>query len=134
MYSTIYGYRLDPETSTCPLFVTLEKSEDVTASTAYGDALLDLQNMLWFTKSNRTLDSKVESDIANNKVDIFVFAKKNDAEGAGHYFLGKAMAYSAENTSMPDENKKPIPVVKMLLQFEDPVQTALFDYFHSQLG
>lgn len=134
MYSTIYGYRLDPETGTCPLFVTLEKSEDVSASTAYGDALLDPQNMLWFTKSNRTLDSKAESDIANNKVDIFVFAKKNDAEGAGHYFLGKAKACNAENSSMPDENKKPIPVVKMLLQFEEPVQTALFDYFHSQLG
>lgn len=133
MYSTIYGYRLDPETNSCPLFVTLEKSEEVAASTAYGDALIDPQNMLWFTKSNRTLDSKIESDIANNLVDLYVFAKKNDAEGAGHYFLGKAKASNSENSTMPGEDKKPIPVVKMHLQFEEPVQTALFDYFHSNL-
>lgn len=130
MYSTIYGYRLDPETNSCPLFVTLEKSEEVSASTAYGDSLIDPQNMLWFTKSNRTLVSKVEAEIANNLVDIYVFAKKNDAEGTGHYFLGKAKASNAENSTMSDENAKQIPVVKMLLQFEEPVQTALFDYFH----
>lgn len=130
MYSTIYGYRLDPETNSCPLFVTLEKSEEVSASTAYGDSLIDPQNMLWFTKSNRTLSSKVEADIANNLVDIYVFAKKNDAEGSGHYFLGKAKASNAENSTMSDGNAKQIPVVKMILQFEDPVQSALFDYFH----
>lgn len=133
MYSTIYGYRLDPITGSCPIFVTLEKSEEVAATTAYGDVLLDSQNMLWFTRSRRTLESKVESDIASNLVDIYVFAKKNDAEGAGHYFLGKAMASNAENTTMLDENKEPVPVVKMLLQFEEPVQTSLFDYFHSNI-
>jgi superfamily II DNA or RNA helicase len=132
MYSTIYGYRLDPETNSCPLFVTLEKSEEVSASTAYGDALVDPQHMLWFTKSNRTLASKVESDIANNQVEIYVFAKKNDAEGSGHYFLGKAKASNAENTTMPDVNGKPIPVVKMHLRFDEPVQTGLFDYFSSK--
>lgn len=131
MYSTIYGYRLDPETKSCPLFITLEKSEEVALSTAYGDALVDPQNMLWFTKNNRSLGSKVESDIANNLVDIYVFAKKNDAEGAGHYFLGKAKASNAEDTFMPGDDKQSIPVVKMMLKFEEPVQTALFDYFHA---
>lgn len=132
MYSTIYGYRLDQETNTCPLFVTLEKSEEVSASTAYGDALIDTQNMLWFTKNNRTLDSKIESDIANNLVNIYVFAKKNDAEGAGHYFLGKATASDAEETTMPGISSKKIPVVKMHLRFEEPIQPGLFDYFTSK--
>lgn len=132
MYSTIYGYRLDPETNSCPLFVTLEKSEEVSASTAYGDALVDPQHMLWFTKSNRTLASKVESEIASNQVEIYVFAKKNDAEGSGHYFLGKAKASNAENTTMPDAKRKPIPVVKMHLRFDEPVQAGLFDYFASR--
>lgn len=133
MYSTIYGYRLDPSTGTCPVFVTLEKSDEVSASTAYADALLDPQTLLWFTKSNRTLESRVEKEIANNGVDIHVFAKKNDAEGTGHYYLGKARASGAENSTMKAEDSKPIPVVKMLLEFEAPIQRALFDYFQAAM-
>ena len=66
--STIYGYKVDKATQTCPIFVTLHKSDVVSASTAYEDELLDRQNMLWFTRSRRTLDSGEVSAIVGNTV------------------------------------------------------------------
>ena len=86
---TIYGYFLDYATGTCAIFVTLHKSEEVTASTAYADELVSPTALHWYTKSNRTLASPKEQAIAENKVALYVFVKKDDAErvllfGASH--------------------------------------------------
>lgn len=133
MSSTIYGYKVDAETSTCPVFVTLHKSEEVSASTAYEDELIDPQTLQWFTRSKRTLQSKEVDLIVNNEVKIHVFAKQSDADGPGHYYLGQAHAEEAIETTMPDKDGKALSVVRMYLKFEQPIQTGLFDYFHSVL-
>lgn len=127
--STIYGYKVDRPTRTCPIFVTLHKSEGITASTAYGDALLSPSTMLWYTRSRRTLKSGEVAAIVSNSVDLHVFAKKDDADGTDFYYLGSARAASPEETTMPDDNGKPLNVVRMLLHFDEPVETAIFDYF-----
>lgn len=133
MSSTIYGYKVDAETGTCPVFVTLHKSEEVSASTAYEDELTDPQTLQWFTRSKRTLQSKEVDLIVNNEVKIHVFAKQSDADGPGHYYLGQAHAEEAIETTMPDKDGKALSVVRMYLKFEQPIQTGLFDYFHSVL-
>lgn len=133
MSSTIYGYKVDAETGTCPVFVTLHKSEEVSASTAYEDELIDPQTLQWFTRSKRTLQSKEVDLIVNNEVKIHVFAKQSDADGPGHYYLGQAHAEEAIETTMPDKDGKALSVVRMYLKFEQPIQTGLFDYFHSVL-
>ena len=133
MSSTIYGYKVDAETNTCPVFVTLHKSEEVSASTAYEDELIDPQTLQWFTRSKRTLQSKEVDLIVNNKVQIHVFAKQSDADGPGHYYLGQAHANEAIETTMPVKDGKELSVVRMYLKFEQPMQTGLFDYFHSVL-
>ncbi len=133
MYSTIYGYRVDKETRTCPIFVTLDKSDEVTASTAYEDALLDTRTFRWYTRSKRTLASEEVQAIVENTVDLHIFVKKSDAEGTGFYYLGKAQASDAEQTTMRAENGGSVPVVRMLLSFDEPIEAALFDYFHTDL-
>src|SRR5690606_33915608 len=55
--STIYGYRVRRDAGTCPIFVRLIKSDEVSASTAYEDEILDHSTMLWSTRSNRALPS-----------------------------------------------------------------------------
>ncbi|GEK81351.1 DUF3427 domain-containing protein [Agrococcus baldri] len=127
--STIYGYRVDQATRTCPIFVTLHKSDGITASTAYEDALLNPSTMLWYTRSRRTLQSGEVAAIVSNSVDLHVFAKKDDADGTNFYYLGKANAESPEQTTMPDDSSKLLSVVRMLLHFDEPVDTAIFDYF-----
>jgi len=130
MYSTIYGYRVDAATKSCPIFVTLHKSDEVSSSTAYEDELLDTQTMRYFTKSKRTLESPDVSPIISNTVDLHVFAKKDDAEGSDFYYLGMARSADPEQTTMRGSS---LPVVRMLLQFDDPIPAALFDYFHTDL-
>ncbi|HSX66179.1 DEAD/DEAH box helicase [Nocardioides sp.] len=131
--STLYGYKVDAATGQCPIFVTLHKSDEVTASTAYEDELLDQQTMRWFTRSRRTLASPEVKAIVDNTVDLHVFVKKDDAEGTEFYYLGKAEAAAAEQTKMASDNGASLDVVKMLLHFSRPIERSLFDYFHPSL-
>jgi superfamily II DNA or RNA helicase/HKD family nuclease len=125
---TIFGYAIDRSTLTCPIFVTLHKDDDVSASTAYEDELLDPSTMLWYTRSRRTLASAEVKEIVDNTVELHVFAKKDDAEGTDFYYLGRAHARDAEETTMLG-NPDGLPVVRMQLGFERPIDEALFDYF-----
>lgn len=128
--STIYGYRVNEETGTCPIFVTLHKSDDITASTAYEDELLDRSTMRWYTRSRRTLKSAEVASIVANRVDLYVFVKKDDAEGSDFYYLGRATSHAAEQTTMAGADGQQLDVVRMLLRFEQPIDVALYDYFH----
>ena len=118
---------------TCPIFVTLHKSEDVSASTAYEDTLIDRSTMLWYTKSNRTLQSPLEKAIAAGEYRLPVFVKKDDAEGSEFYYLGYATPADAEDTTMPGNTGKPVSVARMHLRFDEPIDAGLFDYFHPTL-
>jgi len=128
--STIYGYRVHRETLTCPVFVTMHKAADVSASTAYEDALIDIRSMRWFTRSRRTLESGEVSAIVDNSVAIHVFAKKDDAEGSDFYYLGRARSEDAVQETMPDATGQPLDVVRMTLRFDEPIEVAAYDYFH----
>jgi superfamily II DNA or RNA helicase len=132
MYSTIYGYKVDATTQTCPIFVTFNKSNEVSASTAYADALIDPHTLLWYSKSKRTIRSSDTRPIVENTVELHVFAKKDDAEGSDFYCLGVATSRDAEETTMPGAGGKSLPVVRMNLEFVETVNSALFDYFHTQ--
>ena len=127
--STIYGVKVDTTLGVSAIFVTLEKSDEVAASTAYKDQLLDPSTMRWFTKSNRRLDSADVAPIVKAAVDVHVFVKKDDAEGTDHYYLGQATAHDAVQTVMPDGKGGALPVVEMHLRFDEPVRQGLFDYF-----
>ena len=128
--STIYGVKTDEALGVCAIFVTLHKSDEVTASTAYQDRLLDPSTMQWFTKSNRTLESRDVRGIVSGAVALHVFVKKDDADGTEHYYLGQATSHEARQTTMPDDKGRQLPVVTMLLKFSEPMRQGLFDYFH----
>ncbi len=128
--STIYGYKTDEESGVCTIFVTLHKSDEVAASTAYEDQLLDPSTMRWFSRSKRTLESREIHLVVDGSVDVHVFVKKDDAEGSDHYYLGRATAHEAEETTMPGSEGQPLPVVKILLKFGQPIKQGLFDYLH----
>lgn len=130
--STIYGYKSDVESGLCTVFVTLEKSSEIGASTAYQDELLDPSTLRWYSKSRRSLASKDVAGIISGQVKIFVFVKKDDALGSDHYYLGRATTHNAEETTMAGTNGEPLLVVTMLLKFDDPIQQGLFDYFYSR--
>lgn len=131
--STIFGYKTDESSGFCLVFVTLHKSSDVDASTAYQDQLIDPSTMRWFSRSRRSLRSREVSLIVDGQVQVHVFVKKDDAEGSDHYYLGRADAHESAETTMPDSEGNPLPVVRMLLKFRQPIKQGLFDYFHAAL-
>lgn len=131
--STIYGYRTDVASGVCPIFVTLHKADDVEASVAYEDELLDPSTMRWYTRSRRTLESKEVSAIVNHEVVVHVFVQRDDAEGTGFYYLGAAHSEQAEQTTMPGDAGQPLNVVRMILRFEEAIEHSLYDYFHPTL-
>ena len=83
--STIYGYKTETSTEeyTCPIFVTYEKSSDISETTKYEDVFIDNSRFSWMSRSRRTSQSdEVAALIAQseNNIKIMLFVKKNGFE------------------------------------------------------
>lgn len=129
--STIYGYKVDRNTLSCPIFVTYHKAEEVLASIDYGDELLDHSTMRWFTRSRRRLTSGEVMPIVDNSVALHVFVKKDDNDGADFFYLGRARSEEAVEATMPNDST--LSVVQMNLKFEVPVLPEIYDYFRGPI-
>lgn len=133
-YQTVYGYKTDSETETCPIFVTYHKDEEVSDSTRYGDAFIDRKHFRWFSRSRRTLDSKEIIPIVNNNVELHVFVKRDDSEGIDFFYLGKARCVEAKNAKIPDSERGHLNIVEMLLEFEEEVPIMIYDHLTAAVG
>jgi hypothetical protein len=86
----------------------------------------------WFTRSRRTLESGEVKSIVENQLPLYVFAKKDDAEGTDFYYLGKAISKSATQTKMAGVDGVGLDVVTMMLHLESPIETSLYEYFSAK--
>ncbi|PTJ64735.1 DUF3427 domain-containing protein, partial [Staphylococcus saprophyticus] len=126
----INGYKFG--NNTLPIFITYHKDDNISDNTKYEDEFLSPDELKWFTKSNRKLDSpEVQKILAHqkNNIDMYIFVKKEDvADGKEFYFLGKAhyIEGTAEQSTMPNENKDNI--VTMTLSMETPVKDEIYRY------
>ena len=62
-----------------PIFITYDKHEDISDSTKYEDEFLSQDELKWFTKSNRTLESKVQKILPIEQKElkcIFLYRKR----------------------------------------------------------
>ncbi|MGC2941638.1 MULTISPECIES: DUF3427 domain-containing protein [unclassified Brevibacterium] len=125
---TMFGYKFDLHTNTCPIFVTYHKGDDISASTSYGDTFINENTLHWFSKSRKTLQSPDVRRIVSNSFELHLFAKKDDAEGTDFYYLGRATSSNPVQTKMPGDNGTSLDVVTMDLNFESSIDAALYDY------
>lgn len=125
--STVYGYKTDKETMTCPIFVTYHKDADIDESVRYEDTLIDHSTMHWFSRNQRTLDSGELRPILTGAADLYLFAKREDADGAEFYFLGQAEATNPKQTTMLGKNDQKVDVVTTDLKLNVPIAPELFD-------
>lgn len=126
--STMYGYKADLLTSTCPIFVTYQKSEDIDDAIKYQDRLEDETAMTWFTKHGRTLESKTEKAIVAGDYKLDVFIKKDDSEGKEFFYLGRSKKpQDARNTTISGG----ISIVSMRLEFEKPLSSETYKHLTS---
>ena len=132
--STVYGYRI--KYNTCPIFVNYHKEDNIASSTKFGDKFINNIIFEWYSKSRRTLKSKDVKEIKSkiNTLRFSLFVKKYNGEGNDFYYLGevKPLENSFVETSLKDDNKKDVSVVKILLKLDAPVEDSLYHYLTNE--
>ncbi|AXI00615.1 DUF3427 domain-containing protein [Sporosarcina sp. PTS2304] len=129
--STMYGYKT--KHATCPIFVNYHKQMNEKTSIDYGDEFISPELFKWYTKRNRTLQSKEVQKIIRaeqENIDIHLFVKKDIGEGTDFYYLGTGIPdqQSVVEDRMLDSKGKYLPVVHMNIVMEHAVESKLYDY------
>jgi hypothetical protein len=132
--ATIYGYKV--KHSSCPIFVTYHKHDEVEASVNYGDEFLSNQVFKWYTRNKRNLESKEVVEIINSNVNgnkLHLFIKREDGEGTDFYYLGQVSVIDGSpiQTTMPDKTGKNLSVVTLEFLLPEPVENNLYNYLIS---
>ncbi|KAA8739332.1 DUF3427 domain-containing protein [Corynebacterium tuscaniense] len=125
--STIYGYKTDAVSGTCPIFITYHKDADISESIRYEDTLLNQSTLHWFSRNRRTLASRELQPILSNAVDLHLFAKREDADGTDFYYLGQVDATNPQQTTMLGKNDQKVDVVTTDLKLRVPLPVDLFE-------
>lgn len=124
--SVVYGYKIKYDT--CPIFVTYEKSKDISDSTKYEDRFIDCNNFHWLTRSRVNLFSKEVTAIEKAKTLKLLFIKKSDDEGAEFYFMGEVTHKRSIGSSIKN-NDNELSIVEILYAMNVPVEPKLYKYF-----
>jgi superfamily II DNA or RNA helicase len=128
--STVYGYKI--KYNTCPIFVNYHKEDGIAATTNFPEKFNNNNEFLWFTKPNRNLTSKDVQTIKNyrNHLKFPFFVKKSNGEGSDFYYMGNVIPLeeSFTQTTILNDNKKEVPVVKIMLSLNTPVEDSLYNY------
>lgn len=130
------GYLVSPDNAHCPIFVNYHKEEDISESTKYEDEFVNNKEFDWMSKSNRTLNSKDVKSILgqNGPIRLPLFIKKNNDEGMDFYYMGELSPEldHVQQTTMPNDKGKQLPVVKIRFSLTVPVVQHLYDYLHEK--
>ena len=132
--STVYGYTF--KTNDWVIFVTLDKAEEIASSTKYLDGFESPDSFNWMTRNNVRLDSNeprmlrelMEGRRADN---VHLFVKKEDGEGADHYYLGRVFPQEMEQASIADDSGVQRPVVEVRFKLEREVRHDVYRYLTS---
>lgn len=127
--STMYGYMI--RNNQCPIFVTINKSEDISSTTKYVEDFEDESLFNWMTRSKRTLQSDEVVKILRAQstgMKIPLFMKKSDSEGTDFYYLGQVDPISSEAKQTTIDEK---PVVGIPLKLREPLSDEIYNYLKS---
>lgn len=137
--ATVYGYRI--KYNTCPIFVTYEKSDDISDSTKYLDEFEKIgtdpivySNKIfsWMTRSKVKQESPEAQELIHakeNGLKILLFLKKSDGEGTDFYYMGEAEPVKWEETTILNDKKQILPIMNFKLELKKEVRKDIFDYF-----
>ena len=132
-HSTMYGYKVNRTAwnSTCPIFVNYHKEEGIASTTKYQDQFLTTQEFEWMSRSRRTLESKEIVEIKNykeNGLRLPLFVKKHNDEGADFYYMGDMTPTAFEQTTLEDDQRNPVSIVRVNYLMNQPVEESIYRY------
>lgn len=127
------GYKISADKTNCPIFVTYEKSDNISETTKYNDEFLSPDQFSWMTRSNRTLKSPEVMSIisqASNGMRLPLFIKKSNDEGIAHYYIGDLTLIkgSVEQQSMLAGEGRTVSIVNIKFTIDKPVEDNLYEY------
>lgn len=130
MASVIYGYKIDAETKTCPLFIRYHKDESLNTAVLYEDELLNTNTLKWFTRHGQTTTSKTEHRLFNDdSLTLDVFIQKDGGEGTDFYYVGTAKPLHDTITQHTiDKDGKPTSIVSVHLQLQHEIDPIIYHY------
>ncbi len=126
----VFGYMI--YNNTCPIFVDYHKEDNITASTKFPEKFINNSHFLWYTKSQRKLNSKDVVAIRNhnNKLRLPLFMNKYKLEGYEYYYLGEVIPIESTfaETTIKNDKGEEMPVVKVELELNKPLETNIYKY------
>ena len=123
----IGGYKIKYDT--CPIFVTYNKSEDISETINYEDHFINKETFNWMSRNNRKTSSpELEPLINYNGVDIQLFIQKSNDEGIEFYYIGKLTPLTYKQVYR-NINGKDQPIVNFKFKIENEVTDELYSYF-----
>ena len=125
---------VNPDNSHCPIFVNYHKADHISESIKYEDKFVNNKEFDWMSKSNRTFSSNDVKSILgqNGTIRLPLFIKKNNDEGLDFYYMGEVSPdlEQVHQTTMPNDQGKTLPVVKIRFKLEDQVQSSIYNYLN----
>ena len=100
-------------TSTFPVFINYEKSEDISDTTKYEDHFTSNRSLIAISKSGRSLSSEDVQNFLHARergiqVELFVRKNKDDKISKEFYYLGHMTASGrTKEFTMPNTKKQP---------------------------
>lgn len=132
--ATLFGYKI--KNNTCPIFVNYHKEDGITAAINFPEKFNNNNEFLWYTKSNRKLTSKDVQTIKNyrNHLKFPFFVKKSNGEGSDFYYMGNVIPIeeSFTQTIIMNDNQEEVPIVKIMLSLNNPVEDSLYNYITNE--
>jgi len=123
----IGGYKIKYDT--CPIFVTYNKSEDISETINYEDHFISKEVFNWMSRNNRKTSSpELEPLINYNGVDTQLFIQKSNDEGIEFYYIGKLTPITYKQVYR-NINGKDQPIVNFKFKIETEVKDELYSYF-----
>ena len=123
----IGGYKIKYDT--CPIFVTYNKSEDISETINYEDHFISKEVFNWMSRNNRKTSSpELEPLINYNGVDTQLFIQKSNDEGIEFYYIGKLTPISYRQVYR-NINGKDQPIVNFKFKIDTEVKDELYSYF-----
>ena len=127
----IGGYKFDKKTKTFPVFISYDKSEDISDTTKYEDHFTSSSSLIAISKSGRSIGSEDVQNFLHAtergiQVHLFVRKNKDDKISKEFYYLGHMQASGqVREFVMPHTDKTAVEIEWLL---DVPVRKDLYEY------
>ena len=123
----IGGYKI--KYNTCPIFVTYNKSEDISETINYEDHFISKTMFNWMSRNNRkTSSAELEPLINYTDLRVELFIQKNNDEGIEFYYIGRMNPVTYKQMYRTIKGKEQ-PIVNFKFEILDEVRDEFYNYF-----